>query len=196
MKKDLQIFKRELKYTNVFGSIKDDNGNVVAVIKRRSVVTSNDEFINSLVATDLSKKSILSSLSKNKVLYNVIDSRTGSVVARMDNKRNLYDLEGNYIGTFGNANYLNLSLHILTVLTIIAIVLATITLKSSTTKKIDSEIIITEADGTPVSDRWNILGEEEKDKVLYPNKTYIYIFNVKNTNDIPVEFVIEFDDIN
>ena len=57
MKKDLQIFKRELKYTNVFGSIKDDNGNVVAVIKRRSVVTSNDEFINSLVATDLSKKS-------------------------------------------------------------------------------------------------------------------------------------------
>ena len=73
MKKDLQIFKRELKYTNVFGSIKDDNGNVVAVIKRRSVVTSNDEFINSLVATDLSKKSILSSLSRNKVLYNVID---------------------------------------------------------------------------------------------------------------------------
>ena len=196
MKKDLQIFKRELKYTNVFGSIKDDNGNVVAVIKRRSVVTSNDEFINSLVATDLSKRSILSSLSKNKVLYNVIDSRTGSVVARMDNKRNLYDLEENYIGTFGNANYLNLSLHILTVLTIIAIVLATITLKSSTTKKIDSEIVITEADGTPVSDRWNILGEEEKDKVLYPNKTYIYIFNVKNTNDIPVEFVIEFDDIN
>ena len=54
----------------------------------------------------------------------------------------LYDLEGNYIGTFGNANYLNLSLHILTVLTIIAIVLATITLKSSTTKKIDSEIIL------------------------------------------------------
>ena len=196
MKKDLQVFKRELKYTNVFGTIKDDNGNVVASIKKRTVVTNSDEFISSLVATDLSKKSILSSLSKNKVLYNVVDSRSNTVVARMDKKRNLYDLEGNYIGTLGNANYLNLSLHILTVLAIIAILLATITLKSSTTKKIDSEIVITDTSGNPIIDQWNILGEHEEDKVLYPDKTYIYVFNVKNVNDVAVTFVIDFDDIN
>ncbi len=196
MKKDIQVFKRELKYTNVFGTIKDDDGKVVGSIKRKTVVTNSDDFISSLVATDSSKKSVLSSLSKNKVLFNVIDSRTGTVVARMDKKRNLYDLEGNYIGTLGNANYLHLYLHILTVLAIIAILLAMITLKSSTTKKIDSEIIITDTSGKTISDQWNVFGETEKDKVIYPEKTYIYIFNVKNVSDVAVTFVINFDDIN
>lgn len=196
MKKDLQVFKRELKYTNVFGSIKDDNGNVVARIKRKTVVTNSDDFISSLVATDSSKKNVLSSLSKNKVLYNVIDSRTGTVVARMDKKRNLYDLEGNYIGTLGNANYLNLYLHILTVLAIIAILLAMITLKSSTTKEIDSEIIITDTSGKTIGVQWNVFGEYEDDKVIYPEKTYIYIFTVRNVNDVAVSFVVDFDEVN
>lgn len=196
MKKDIQVFKRELKYTNVFGTIKDDDGKVVASIKRKTVVTNSDDFISSLVATDSSKKSVLSSLSKNKVLYNVIDSRTGTVVARMDKKRNLYDLEGNYIGTLGNANYLNLYLHILTVLAIIAILLAMMTLKSSTSKEIDSEIIITDTSGKTISDQWNVFGEYEDDKVIYPEKTYIYLFTVKNLNDVPVSFVVDFYEVN
>lgn len=196
MKKDIQVFKRELKYTNVFGDIKDNDGNIVAVMKKRTIETSSDEFISSLVATDATKKCILSTLSSSKVLFDIIDTRTDSVVARMDKQRNLYDLEGYYIGTLGNANYLHVYLHILTVLTIIAILLAAITLKESTTKKIDSEIVISEADGTVVTDVWNILGAEQKDKILYPGKNYVYLFNVINTNDVPVSFVIEFDDIN
>ena len=182
MKKDIQVFKRELKYTNVFGDIKDNDGNIVAVMKKRTIETSSDEFISSLVATDATKKCILSTLSSSKVLFDIIDTRTDSVVARMDKQRNLYDLEG--------------YLHILTVLTIIAILLAAITLKESTTKKIDSEIVISEADGTVVTDIWNILGAEQRDKILYPGKNYVYLFNVINTNDVPVSFVIEFDDIN
>lgn len=191
MKKDIQVFVRKLKWIHVFGKIKDVDGKVVAIVKGNKVLTMSDEFINSLVPSESSK--VYKLPDNKKGLYKIVDTRSNSVVAYMDRYRNVYDLEGSYVGTIGNASYLNLTLHILIVLTIIAVILAAISLKESASRDVDSTITIVERDGTVAEEVWNIFGAEKADKILFPGRNYIYHFTVVNDHDVDLLFNISFD---
>ena len=192
MKKDVEVFVRELQWIHVFGKVKSKSGEVVAVIKNHRVLTSSDDFIKSLIPTDTTKRYRLPDVYNNKNLYDVIDTRSNSVIAYMDKYRNVYDVDGYYIGTLGNAGYLNYALHILTVLTIIAVILAAISLRESASRDVDSTITIVERDGTVAEEVWNIFGAEKADKILFPGRNYIYHFTVINDHDVDILFNISF----
>lgn len=188
-------FFRKLSYTYVFGKIKDVNGKCVAVMKKGNVYTSEDSFIASLVPTDISGRFNIFESSGDVKIYDVIDSRTDKIIARIDKNLNLFDVKGLYIGTLSGNNKIFIWLYIISAIALITFLLFIILLNNSTSIT-DFEIVITDYYGNEVTENWNIFGEREVDKVIYPGKSYTYVFNVKNTSKADVDFRIDFDDIN
>lgn len=189
-------FKVQLEYNRVYNNIKDRKGRTVGIIKEHQILTKSDLFIKDLTTNNSEHRFSIGDFKNSKVMYNVVDSRTDTIVAQMDSKFNVFDMDGVYTGSVYNHKRAVIWVYIALVIAIIGVLTAFLFFRQSTKMRIDSEIIITEANGAKITETWNILGPEKKDKVLYPGKSYTYNFTIANDNDIAISFDIKFEDLN
>lgn len=196
MKKKKQPFIKQLQFSHIFNNIKDANGNIVGIVKNHQMLTSSDSFINAITTSDINNFANTSNFKNNKIIYNVIDTRSDKIVAQIDNKYNVFNMEGLYTGTIKSSKRSIITFYVTLIVTLIGIILTLLSLRQTVDLKIDSVIRIIEMDGDEIVENWNILGENKKDKVLYPGRKYTYRFTVINDNDNAVEFTLNFEDIN
>lgn len=185
-----------LNYHMYFKKVKDINNKVIARIRGPKILTANDDFIESVTNTDVIKKLTLKDFGKNHITHNIVDERTNMIVAQLDNKFNVFSLDGLYIGTLHNHLISVVVFYSILFITFLSLLISLLFLKQTVRLVVDSSIIINESDGQVVVENWNIFGKLESEKLLYPGKTDVYIFEITNQNDNDLHMVVDFRDIN
>lgn len=186
--------KNYLNYYVWFGKIKDSSRRNVATITGRTIKSSDPVFL-AYMTSGMSGPSY--PVKFNKHSYNVVDEATGNIVAKVDDRFNVYNELGIYSGSLHNVtrifNYaMKISVSIILIFLIILILLLRTTVDSVKPK----DIYITEGEMVEVSDEWNIFGETENDKVIMPGKKGVYYFSIHNTNHFDIVCTISFKDDN
>ena len=133
----------------------------------------------------------------HKHSYNVIDERTDTLVAKVDDRLNVFNTNGIYSGSMHTVTRL-LSYTLTTSLAVIIAFLIFIILLLRTT--VDSvkpkDIYISDTDGITLNEQWDIFGKTENDKIVMPGKKGVYYFSIHNTNYFDIVVTISFEDDN
>lgn len=181
-------------YNAWFNKIKDDNKNVVATIKGRTIYSSNDIFLSFVKSGGANAEY---DVEFNRKSYNVMDDRTKELVGLVDDRFNVFNNENQYSGTIHNLtkvfNYVTRSILAVIIIFLILIILF---LKTTGDSIKPTDIYITEADGMSVEDQWNIFGQTEQEKVIMPGRKGVYYFTIHNTNYFDIECDLDFSELN
>lgn len=186
--------KNYFSYYVWFKNIKNANRQKIARINGRSIISYDEYFLRDM-ASGYNKENKNVEFSKHA--YNVIDGATGEMVAKVDNRFNVFNNRGEYSCSLHNVTRL-VTFVTNTILTVIIIFLILIILLLRTTG--DSvkpkDIHITEGDGIAVADEWNIFGQTEEEKVILPGRRGVYYFTIHNDNYFDVEVDLDFSQDN
>ena len=192
----LRHYLKAMNYHVYFKRVRDVNNKIVGNIVNNQIITSNDAFIESVTKGIVEQKLDISMFGKNHIKFVIVDQRTNETIAKVDNKYNVFSLEGMYLGTIVNHIFRTFCVFAVIALAFISLILSMLFIKSTIKLKVDSELTIREANGKIVTTEWNVFGELKSQKVLYPGKSGHYYFTIINENDVDVNVVAKFDDNN
>lgn len=192
----LRHYLKSMNYHVYFRKIKDVNNKEVARVFGHQILTDNQDFINSVTDTNVERKLIFGMFGKNYVKYTIVDSRDGTVLAKVDNKYNVFSLDDLYIGSIVNHVVQLICFYTLILVAFVSLIVCLLTIKSTIKMKVDSEIVITESDGRVISEEWNVFGRLKSQKQIYPGKTGTYYFTISNENDCDISLVLDFAHLN
>ncbi len=192
----LRHYLKSMNYHVYFKRIRDVNNKFVADIVGHQIITSNDAFIESVTKGVVEQKLDISIFGKNYIKYTIVDQRTNAAIAKVDNRYNVFSLEGIYLGTIVNHIVRTFCIFGIIFLAFVSLLLSMLVIKSTIKMKVDSELKVAEANGKIVTTEWNVFGELKSQKMLYPGKSGHYYFTVINENDSDVMFICDFDDEN
>jgi hypothetical protein len=185
-----------MNYHVYFKRIRDVNNKSVADIVGHQIITSDDAFIESVTKGVVEQKLDFSMFGKNYIKYTIVDNRTGETIAKVDNRYNVFSLEDLYLGTIVNHIVRTFCVFGIIFLALVSLILSMLFIKSTIKMKVDSVLIVKEANGEVVTTEWNVFGELKSEKVLYPGKSGHYYFTIINENDVDLNIVGEFTDDN
>lgn len=183
----LRHYLKSMNYHVYFKRIKDINNKIVADIVGHQIITSNDAFIESVTKGVVEQKINISMFGRNYIKYTIVDERTGETIAQVDNRYNVFSLEGIYLGTIVNHIVRTFCVFAIIALTFLSLVLSMLFIKSTIKMKVDSVLKVTEANGLVVTTEWNVFGELKSQKILYPGKSGHYYFTIINENDVDLK---------
>lgn len=183
----LRHYLKSMNYHVYFKRIKDINNKIVADIVGHQIITGNDAFIESVTKGVVEQKLDFSMFGRNYIKYTIVDERTGETIAQVDNRYNVFSLEGIYLGTIVNHIVRTFCVFAIIALTFLSLVLSMLFIKSTIKMKVDSVLKVTEANGKVVTTEWNVFGELKSQKILYPGKSGHYYFTIINENDVDLK---------
>ena len=192
----LRHYLKSMNYHVYFKRIRDGNNKSVADIVGHQIITSNDAFIESVTKGVVEQKLDISMFGKNYIKYTIVDNRTGETIAKVDNRYNVFSLDDLYLGTIVNHVVRTFCVFAIIFLALVSLFLSMMFIKSTIKMKVDSVLIVKEANGEVVTTEWNVFGELKSEKVLYPGKSGHYYFTIINENDVDLNIVGEFSDDN
>lgn len=192
----LRHYLKSMNYHVYFRKIKDVNNKEAAYVSGHQILTDNQDFINSVTDTNVEQRLTIDMFGKNYIKYTIVDSRDGTVLAKVDNKYNVFTLDDLYIGTIVNHIVQLVCFYALILVAFVTLVISLLMIKSTIKMKVDSEIVISEKDGRVIVDEWNVFGRLKSQKEIYPGKSGIYYFTITNENDCDLSLAITFDDVN
>lgn len=188
-------------------SIKNEDNIVVAKISKDRIESGNDDFINGILncsrVEDANKKQIKSGYIK----YQLRNIKTNQLIALVDNRFNVYDLDKHYLGTlkkknnplgilFGGNGIIKTLKVVFTMVVIIASLLCFFSIRSTKSPTPVELITITEADGKVVTDKWNIFTDYLGSNTIYPSQKGTYLFTIYNSSEYDVRIDMDFDEEN
>ena len=183
----LRHYLKSMNYHVYFKRIKDINNKIVADIVGHQIITGNDAFIESVTKGVVEQKIDISMFGRNYIKYTIVDERTDETIAQVDNRYNVFSLEGIYLGTIVNHIVRTFCVFAIIALTFLSLVLSMLFIKSTIKMKVDSVLKVTEANGLVVTTEWNVFGELKSQKILYPGKSGHYYFTIINENDVDLK---------
>ena len=184
--------KNQLGYHIVFGNIYNSENQKVGSRFGSRIYTEDSELINDLmlpVPDELHRPN----LNRAFVVYTICEKETKEALAHIDIRGNIFNLNGDYIGSVRNYVALISAAVILIALAIVTTILAILAIRISKGETIDSEIVIKEYE-TVITDEWRIFGTTEPEKLIYPGKRGKYTFTIENGNDINVSVIFDIKD--
>lgn len=192
----LRHYLKSMNYHVYFKRIRDVNNKSVGDIVGHQIITSNEGFIESVTKGVVEQKLDFSMFGKNHIKYTVVDSRTNTAIAKVDNRYNVFSLEGMYLGTIVNHVVRTVCVFTIIALAFLSLILSMLFIKSTIKLKVDSVLKVTEASGEVVTTEWNVFGELKSQKILYPGKSGHYYFTIINENDVDLNVIGAFTDNN
>ncbi len=190
-----------------FNSIRNSDNVVIGKINKDRIETADDNFINNIWHKDLNENYHNKQIKLGKAKYQLKDIRTNKLLALIDNKYNVFDLTGTYLGTLkvkynilmwllGGSNIIKFTKTIFAALVLIASFISFFIIKTTNEPIKIENIIITENDGKIVTDKWNIFANYGDDNPIYPGKKGFYNFSITNPNSIDMVIDLAFDEKN
>ncbi len=176
-----------------FGTIRTSSGSVIARIKQHQIETSDDKLYNIINEENDIRSEGKKQIKLGKPKYTIHHKQTNEVIATVDSKYNVFDIEGNYKGTLPNKTLLILLLLLLFIFTV---GMSFFVIDSTVNPNEPHEIYISEENGLVVEDKWNIFAPLDKDEDIFPSKKGSYLFTINNPNDFDVNVDLVFDEKN
>ena len=179
--------KRYFGYHVTFNRVKDENGVLVANVSGHQII-SNDKLFEERILEGSSLGDEYSPLNKKgEILYSLISSITNEPIAKVDKYYNIYSLENKYLGSIYNSHSETKFTIIFLLFLLIFISLGFIAFYRTGDPFNPQDIVITEVDGQPVTDRWNIFPSK-----VYPGKMGKYYFDITNNDTISSDIFVSF----
>ena len=181
--------KRYFGYHVTFNRVKDENGVLVANVSGHQII-SNDKLFEERILEGSSLGDEYSPLNKKgEILYSLISSITNEPIAKVDKYYNIYSLENKYLGSIYNSHSETKFTIIFLLFLLIFISLGFIAFYRTGDPFNPQDIVITEVDGQPVTDRWNIFPSK-----VYPGKMGKYYFDITNNDTISSDIFVSFSE--
>lgn len=186
--------RNQLGYHITFGDIRNSSNQVVATKCGLRIYTYDEEFINDLILP-VDAMENHPKLNKLYVKYKIYEKDTKEKLAYLDYNNNIFNLNGDYIGSIRNYVSIITSACCLTLVAILSVFFGILGIRLSRGDVIDSQIVITSKE-TILTEEWQIFGVDDKEDMIYPGKTGEYIFSIENTNDVNVSIIFQLKDSN
>lgn len=190
--------KRYLNYYVCYNTILTKSFRKVASISDNTIISKNERF-NEVIKNSnaVFNSNAVTSFLEPKIKYIVKDSNNG-VVAKLDKRYNIYNLNNEYIGSIKDITSLLACLFTTTLAVVLTIILVLINLSfSSRLPSASPEYIrIQEENGEVVIDRWNVFGRLDEEKKVHPGKNGIYNFFLVNESREDLKVTLKFDEKN
>lgn len=189
--------KHQLGYHIAFGNMRNSSNQVVGIRSGFRIYTDDPEFINDLLLpVDALKEH--PTLRLFLVKYRICDKETKETLAYLDIRNNIFNLNGDYIGSIRNYVALITFAITMVIIALVSTFFAILAIRISRGDVIDSEIVVSGQE-TAISDSWEIFGEvdehdEDGHPMIYPGSRGEYIFSIENVNDINVSIIFQLKD--
>lgn len=183
------IAKRYFGYHVTFNRIKNENGVVVASISGHQIISNDKLFEDSILEGSSLGDEYSSSQKKGDILYSLISSITKEPIAKVDKYYNIYSLENKYLGSIYNSHSETKFTILFLLFLLICISLGFIAFYRTGDPFNPQDIVITEVDGNPVTDSWNIFPYK-----IYPGKMGKYYFDITNNDTISSDIFVSFSE--
>lgn len=195
-KKNKQSDARYLGYHVYFNHIKTAKGKTVASIKGHQIVSESADFEKEVLSGNSVDPNLIQTIKRGKIKYNLVSSISHQPIAKVDSNYNVFSLENRFLGTFYDSTKKVKIILIFAILVMISLIITFVTMPKSGDSAKPKEILISEIDGSVVTDEWHIFGKNRFDSMIYPGKSGEYYFSLTNNNSMGCEANLNFGDNN
>lgn len=195
-KKNKQSDARYLGYHVYFNNIKTAKGKTIAKIKGHQIVSESADFEKEVISGGLVDSSLIHTIKKGKIKYSLVSSVSHQTIAKVDSNYNVFSLDNRFLGTFYDSTKKVKIILIFSIIVMISLIIAFVTMPKSGDSAKPKDLVISESDGSVVTDEWHIFGKNRFESMIYPGKSGEYYFSLTNKNSMGSEVNLSFSDNN
>ncbi len=180
--------------------IKDAKKNVAANIDGNRIVSYDQAFKENILMGSPTASSVNLPFNPTSIKYELVDGTTNQKFAVADSKYNVFSLDNLFLGTIDNSKnklpqtvktVISTIVVALLALLIITLIVIFATMSKTGKKVVIKDIIVSQGDGTIVTDYWDIF-----DDTIRPGQLGGYYFKLINNSTEDMVIYLNFSDEN